>query len=122
MGSLCVVPGGIAEMVRTEAHRERLVVMSRKGIVKLALEHGVPLVPVYVLGVSTLWTNLPLPAIVERLSRALRISLILPYGRFGLLLPRRQRLLYAIGKPIVGTGVVDDAAVNTAHAALVEGL
>ena len=37
---------------------------------------------------------------VRALSRAIRASLILPYGRFGLLVPRKLPLLYAVGRPI----------------------
>lgn len=99
--SVAVFPGGIAEMVRTDASSERLVLQGRKGFVKLALEQGVPIVPVYVFGQSLLWSHLRLPGL-EAISRALRTALILPYGRFGLLVPRRLPLLYAIGEPICG--------------------
>ncbi|CAK0850268.1 unnamed protein product [Prorocentrum cordatum] len=50
--SVAVFPGGIAEMVRTSASSEQLVLQGRKGFVRLALEHGVPIVPVYVFGQS----------------------------------------------------------------------
>ena len=97
--SLGIVPGGIAEMLRTDAYSERVMLQSRKGFTRLALEERVPIVPVYVFGVSTLFSNFHLP-FLERLSRWLRLSLVLPYGRFGLLVPRRDTLLYAIGQAI----------------------
>ena len=98
--SVGLFPGGVAEMVRTDGNQEKLLLRSRKGFVRLAMEHGVPIVPVYVFGQSVLWSQLPLPRIMERLSRWLQASIILPYGRFGLLVPQKKSLLYAIGAPI----------------------
>lgn len=97
--SVGIVPGGIAEMLRTDSSEERLVLQSRKGFIQMALEEGVPLVPVYVFGSSSLCSNIKMP-LLELLSRWLRVSLVLPYGRFGMLVPRRIPLLYAIGRPI----------------------
>ena len=110
--SICLFPGGVAEMVRTDGHRENLLLRSRKGVVRLAMENKVPLVPVYVFGQSVLWSQLPLPRVVaswstsvgalvgmfdvivrgakERLSRWLQASIMLPYGRFGLLVPHKR--------------------------------
>lgn len=102
--SVGLVPGGIAEMLRTDWDCERVVLKSRKGFIQMALEEGVPIVPVYIFGTSTLCSNLQLP-LMERLSRWLRISLVLPYGRFGLLVPRRVPLLYAIGEAIECPGI-----------------
>lgn len=98
--SIAFFPGGIAEMVKTDSARERLVLMGRQGVVKLALEQGIPIVPVFVFGQSIVWSQVPLPAWVQKLSRFLRISIMFPYGRFGLLLPRKMPLLYCIGAPI----------------------
>lgn len=120
--SLSVVPGGIAEMVRTDSKMERLVLNSRKGLVQFALQNGVPLVPVYIFGTSTLWSQVTVPACVERLSRWLGVSLLLPYGRFGTLAPRKHRLLYAIGRPISGAtscGNPSSEEVDATHALLV---
>jgi len=98
--SIGLFPGGIGEMVRTNALSEQLVLKDRKGFVQLALEHGLPIVPVYVFGQSVLWGQLPLPGFIETLSRWLRVSIILPFGRLGTFVPRKLPLLYAIGAPI----------------------
>lgn len=98
--SVGLFPGGIGEMLRTDAASERILLQDRKGFVQLALEQGVPIVPVYVFGQSVLWSQLQLPQWVQRLSRWLRVSLILPYGRFGMLVPHKLPLLYTIGEPI----------------------
>lgn len=122
--SVGLYPGGVAEMVRTDTVAERLVLKDRKGFVQLALEHGVSIVPVYCFGNSVLWSQFPLPAVVERLSRWLRASLILPYGRLGLLLPRKRPLLFAFGAPIQcpkpsGSGP-SVAQIDATHAAVID--
>eukprot|EP00879_Flechtneria_rotunda_P000818 GHRR01000942.1.p1 GENE.GHRR01000942.1~~GHRR01000942.1.p1 ORF type:complete len:378 (+),score=36.87 GHRR01000942.1:444-1577(+) len=54
-GSVSLVPGGIAEMFLWEEHREIIKVRTRKGFVRIAVEQGVPLVPVYHFGNSKLF-------------------------------------------------------------------
>jgi 2-acylglycerol O-acyltransferase 2 len=54
-GSVSLVPGGIAEMFLWEEDREVIKVLDRKGFVRLAVEQGVPLVPVYHFGNSKLF-------------------------------------------------------------------
>eukprot|EP00929_Paragymnodinium_shiwhaense_P007239 TRINITY_DN111175_c0_g1_i1.p1 TRINITY_DN111175_c0_g1~~TRINITY_DN111175_c0_g1_i1.p1 ORF type:complete len:335 (+),score=38.69 TRINITY_DN111175_c0_g1_i1:83-1087(+) len=118
--SVGIYPGGIGEMLRTNATSEQLLFRGRKGAVQLALENNVPIVPVYTFGQSVLWNQLLLPSFMERLSRWLRLSIMLPYGRFGTLVPRKIPLWYAIGEPIVtalGPGeTVTDALVEATHA------
>ena len=43
-------PGGIAEMFHTQDAHETVFLRHRKGFVKLAIQHGVPLVPGYCFG------------------------------------------------------------------------
>lgn len=120
--SVGIWPGGVAEMMRTELSRERIVLQPRLGFVREALKLGVPIVPVYVFGQSVLLSHVKLPQWVETIGRVLRISIIIPYGRFGLLVPRREPLLYAIGDPIECPrmeGGVTDEQVRETHAKVV---
>lgn len=50
--SVMVVVGGEAEQIRTVYGREIVYLQKRKGFLKLAMKHGVPVVPVYVFGAS----------------------------------------------------------------------
>lgn len=51
-GSFSVFPGGQMEQMLTEYGKETLYLKQRKGFVKIALKHGVPLVPCYGFGCS----------------------------------------------------------------------
>jgi 2-acylglycerol O-acyltransferase 2 len=66
----------------------------------MAIQHGVPIIPVYCFGSTKLLKRLQLPAIVDKISLMLRVSLVLFFGQWGLPMPFRQRLLYVMGKPI----------------------
>jgi diacylglycerol O-acyltransferase 2, plant len=104
--SIGVNPGGIAEMFWTYPQpgclpdEEYAVVKSRKGFVRLAVKYGANLVPVFVFGGSQLFRLLPVPKFLETISRRLKTSLLLFYGRFGLPIPFRVPMLYAVGSTI----------------------
>jgi 1-acyl-sn-glycerol-3-phosphate acyltransferase len=99
-------PGGIAEMFVSQKstsstdEEEYAILNSRKGFIRLAIKHGVPVVPIYCFGGSKLLNQLQLPSIFERISIFMRVSVCLFFGKFGLPIPFRQRLLYVVGQPI----------------------
>lgn len=109
-----LVPGGAAESVYcTEA---TLTLKHRKGFVKIAVETGCHLVPVYTFGETKLykpWTrNRRVLSILQRLQKALGIGTPLVCGRgvfnygFGML-PHREMLTTVVGKPIPVARCVD---------------
>lgn len=50
--NVMVLPGGQQEQIRTECGHEKVWLAQRKGFVRLALRHGIPVVPVYVFGAT----------------------------------------------------------------------
>ncbi|GKY96042.1 hypothetical protein MPSEU_000564500 [Mayamaea pseudoterrestris] len=98
-----IVPGGIAEIfegypkANTKPDEEYAIV--RKGFLRMALKHNVPVIPIYCFGSSKFFKRLHLNAL-ERLSLMIRVSLCLFFGKYGLPIPFRQRLLYVIGHPV----------------------
>jgi 2-acylglycerol O-acyltransferase 2 len=97
----CVVlsVGGIAELFLSDTEYERLYLKSRKGFIKLALETGVDIVPVYLFG-NTMTLSILSNEILASLSRKLQVSLTYIWGRCYLPIPRRTKLLYVAGKPL----------------------
>jgi 2-acylglycerol O-acyltransferase 2 len=100
-----LVPGGIAEMFLMRDDLEQVFVKSRKGFIKLALQAGTDIVPVYMLGHTELYTVISKSSRIGQffmdLSRRWQMSLIPFYGRWGLpLLPHAKPLVALVGKPI----------------------
>jgi len=112
---LGISPGGIAEMFETypkpgfHPNDEAALLKHRNGVFKLALKHNVPIVPVYCFGATKMFRRVQLPHFIETLSRALKISLCLLFGKMGLPIPFRQRLMYVIGKTIWPSLTTGDA-------------
>jgi hypothetical protein len=106
--SLGVSSGGIAEIFETWSTKdgkpkvEVIILKSRGGLCKLALETGAYLVPSYIFGNTQclkVWTD-PF-GIMQRVSRSLRVSICFFSGRFGLPIPNRVPLLGVLGSPII---------------------
>jgi hypothetical protein len=83
--SLMLCPGGQDEQVETIAGRERVFLKRRSGFVRLALVHGVPVVPAYCFGSSDIYhTSRLLHGLRVWLVRNLRIAIPLYSGRLGM--------------------------------------
>ena len=85
------------------ANVEIAVLKKRKGIVKIALKAGVPLVPVYGFGHSSLWTVVVDPfGFLKKLSHTMGASLTPFFGRWGWFLgpPRRIPVSVVLGNPV----------------------
>uniref|UniRef100_A0A7S4PUE8 Acyltransferase n=1 Tax=Alexandrium monilatum TaxID=311494 RepID=A0A7S4PUE8_9DINO len=98
-----LLPGGIDEMNLTDGKSKdtKLVMLDRKGFVKLAIENGMDVVPGYCFGEKYIHETVRLPAFVRGLLRPLRLSGTLLRGRgptfMGFLQPP---LGYVWGEPI----------------------
>jgi 2-acylglycerol O-acyltransferase 2 len=99
--AVAVTPGGIAEMfLGATATEEFALLNDRKGFVRVALEHGSTLVPVFCFGASQLFARVAMPQAVEDLSRMLRASILLFFGKCGLPIPFEAPMTYALGEHI----------------------
>ena len=103
--NVAVMSDGIAGMFAADqglrTGKEVILLKRRKGLVRISLETGSPLVPFVCLGN----TKACLPAtdrfgVMEALSRLLGVSLIWPAGRWGLPIPRRTPVTIVIGPPL----------------------
>ncbi|KAL6061690.1 Monoacylglycerol O-acyltransferase 3b [Balamuthia mandrillaris] len=98
--SVLVYPGGEAEQIRTDYGKEILWLRSRKGFVRLALETGSPIVPVYVFGETSLYKTFNFAKGFRLwLSKRFRVAAPLFWGRF-LATPFSVPLIAVAGEPI----------------------
>eukprot|EP00434_Breviolum_minutum_P019144 symbB.v1.2.016873.t3/scaffold1300.1/size126151/10 len=102
--NVALVLDGVAGMFQATTHRQEVAyLLKRKGIVKIALQSGASLVPVYGFGHSELWTKLLDPfGFLERISIALDISLVPFFGLGGWPLGPTNRVPLAMvfGQPL----------------------
>eukprot|EP00727_Mastigamoeba_balamuthi_P001623 m51a1_g11458 putative mono- or diacylglycerol acyltransferase (768) ;mRNA; r:1297-4143 len=97
--NICIVPGGVAEMAITSHDAERVYLKKRKGFVKFALRHGFDLVPCFHFGNSQI-IHMHESRLLQWLSRKLRFSLLLFWGRWGLPIPYPAHILEVVAPPI----------------------
>lgn len=99
-----IILDGIAGMFhQDEPDHETAVLLQRKGIVKIALKAGAPLVPVYGFGHTALYKVLVDPfGILEKLSISLQAALTPFFGRYGWFLgpPKRVPVTVCLGNPV----------------------
>ena len=95
---LSIMPGGIAELFLSSREREVVFLRDRDGIVRVALEEGAPILPIYVFGQTQCFDQASFP--LARLSRSLQASLSLFYGRGYLPVPYPAKIVIVMGKPL----------------------
>ena len=78
-----------------------VVFKERKGLVKLTLEVGAQLTPIYVFGGTDFFYNIVAgDNFIARLARKLRMGLALFYGPYFLPLPFTPRVTFCYGEPL----------------------
>lgn len=98
-GCVVIYVGGMAELFQCSRDEERLYLSKRKGFIKLALREGVEVVPVYFFGNTSALSILKAPPLAY-LSRKLQVSVTLIWGRFGLPIPRDDKIMCVVGRPL----------------------
>mmetsp|Transcript_24511 Transcript_24511/g.28906 ORF Transcript_24511/g.28906 Transcript_24511/m.28906 type:complete len:325 (-) Transcript_24511:187-1161(-) len=100
------VPGGVQEVIMLDPNRPQDLVLylkSRKGFIKLALENGNPIIPVFCFGLDKSYGYwIPRGNFFNQMSRTIGFVPLVFWGRFGIPfgIPRATRLHNVIGKPI----------------------
>jgi hypothetical protein len=94
-GDFCaVIPGGIAEMYLMNNETEAIYLRKRLNTVKAAIEEGANIVPIFFFGNTKLFSTLnhdgSTNSFLSRISRKLRASILLFYGRNYLPVPYRH--------------------------------
>ena len=98
-GSVVLYVGGIAELFASSPKEEAVVLKARKGFIKLALQTGADVIPIYFFGNTTVLSTVSW-APIAKLSRQMGVSVTYFWGRFGLPVPNAVKLVYARGRPL----------------------
>eukprot|EP00916_Digyalum_oweni_P018202 GHVL01030565.1.p1 GENE.GHVL01030565.1~~GHVL01030565.1.p1 ORF type:complete len:212 (+),score=32.29 GHVL01030565.1:400-1035(+) len=91
--------GGIAELFLSNSEKEQIYWKNRKGGVKLAMECGADLLPVYIFG-NTIMLSMSAGGLLAKISTLMRVSLTVFWGRWGLPVPRRVKVHFVVGNRI----------------------
>ncbi len=110
--TLLAFPGGEQEAQRSFRRRNRINFRGRKGFIKLALEHGTPIVPIVNVGGHEVYLTLISSAFLARVTalrrltglKTLPVNLGLPWGiwstSFLPYLPLPAKMTFRVGKPV----------------------
>jgi 1-acyl-sn-glycerol-3-phosphate acyltransferase len=97
--SVFVYPGGEQEQIETVYGKNR-VMSSRKGFIRLAIEEGADLVPVYAFGETSLYSHSSLFLKMRKyLVKKFGVAIPLLWGEYGLM-PYRTPVTLVFGTPI----------------------
>lgn len=98
--SVFVYPGGEKEQIQTVYKEHRVYLAARKGFIKLAIEEGADLVPVYAFGETDLYNHSHFALNFRKyLVSKFGVAIPLLYGKYGLM-PHRVPVTLVFGEPL----------------------
>ena len=89
-GTVVLYVGGMAELFLSSVEEETLYLKKRKGFIKLALQEGVDVVPIYLFGNTTVLSVFKTGMLAD-ISRKLQVSLTYFWGKWLLPIPRDEQ-------------------------------
>lgn len=101
--SQCILPGGFEEAAQTEYGIEKIYIKNKKGFIKLALQHGQSLIPIYAFNETKLFYNFSnqIPALIRNFLVYYKIPVVIPFGSiFCPILPVNNNFEIIIGEEI----------------------
>lgn len=101
--NLFILAGGVAEIFSSKRNTHSIYAQ-RRGLMKLSLQTGASLVPVYVFGGNDFYHQVGL----ERISRKSQAAFTLFWGQYGLPIPYPTRCSMVLGDPIVPCGNIGE--------------
>jgi len=100
--SALLVPGGQREMRHSSGDRKIFKLVSRhKGFVRIAIAHGVDLVPIFSFGEDQIVENIRMPRMQAWTTKFIGYGVpFVPFGRWYTPLPNRVAITVVVGPPI----------------------